>query len=370
MPTIRVRLDALSYDITVGCRIVHKLALQLQRVTKGQRLFVVYDANFFALHGKSLSKVVRRFKNSVEIVTPSGERVKSAAELNRLRDFLLRERISRSDFILAVGGGVTSDLVGFAAATTLRGIRWGVVSTTLLGMVDAAIGGKTGINHPMGKNLVGAFWQPAFVWCDTQYLSTLPRREIVSGMGELLKYAGLIGDPMIKMIAQYLNKGLLIDEKRIVPLITRGARYKAEVVAEDERESGKRMVLNLGHTFAHGIENALGYGKLRHGEAVILGLLAASELSLMRKKRTSIDLGKYRELVREGVGLVPVRKVTREQIISAMSLDKKRIGRKLHFVLLEKPGKPIIVDAPPDREVRKSITAMLDYYAKHGGQRA
>ncbi len=370
MPRINLRLKNSSYSITVGCHIEDKLLVYLRQQLGKRRLFVLYDANFFALYGTTLSRLLGRLKGATELVLPSGEKTKSANELGRIHDFLLEQKISRSDFVLAVGGGVTSDLAGFAAATVLRGVKWGVIPTTLLGMIDAAIGGKTGINHSRGKNLIGALWQPEFVWCDTWYLNTLPEREMVSGTGELLKYAGLIGRPMMEMVARYLNNGTLIDEKKVGPLIARCAKYKAEIVRQDERESGKRMVLNLGHTFAHGIENSLGYGKLRHGEAVILGLLAATELSKLHGSRNVKSLDRYAELVKIGVQLVPKGKLSPDKIMAAMSLDKKRIGRKLHFVLLDRPGRPIIVEAPPDRDVKKSILTMLDYYEKHGGQRA
>ena len=272
--------------------------------------------------------------------------------------------------MLAVGVGVTSDLVGFAAATTLRGIRWGVVSTTLLGMVDASIGGKTGINHVLGKNLIGAFWQPSFVWCDCQYLHTLPTRELISGFGELLKYAGLVGKTMTEPLADYLNNGLYIEDRKILDLIVIAAKYKAEIVQADERESYRRMVLNLGHTFGHAIEKVSGYGRLRHGEAVMLGLLAATELSMLENPRRTRALIEYRELVKRGVDLVPKQKLSADAIIKAMLLDKKRIGHKSHFILLDRPGKPIIVETPATAHVRKSITAMLDYYLRHGGRNA
>jgi len=232
----------------------------------------------------------------IEMVIPSGEKSKSVSTLNKLYDFLLNEKISRQDFIIVCGGGVTSDLVGYASATTLRGIKWGIVATTLLSMVDASIGGKTGINHQAGKNVIGAFWQPSFVYSDTYFLKTLPFRELVAGYGEILKYGGLIGKRMLTKIEKYRARNDFYQDKTLIGM---SAEYKANIVSKDEREENLRMRLNLGHTFAHAIETSTGYGKLLHGEAVILGLLAAVELSNLVNPESIQPLKYYKKLIIE-----------------------------------------------------------------------
>ncbi|MEW5994619.1 MAG: 3-dehydroquinate synthase family protein, partial [Candidatus Zixiibacteriota bacterium] len=285
-------------------------------------------------------------------------------------DFLLRNRAGRSDFILACGGGVTSDLVGYAAATAMRGIRWGIVSTTLLGMVDAAIGGKTGINHRLGKNLIGAFWQPTFVLGDLSFLQTLPRREMVAGLGEILKYAGLAGGQMPAKVDRYLEQDDLYCERLLLPLIRRSVAYKAKVVAEDERETNRRAVLNLGHTFAHAIENAGRYSALLHGEAVIVGLLAAVELSCRTRPRSAKYLEPYRRLITKTMRYLPHRRISIDRVLSAMQFDKKRVGEKMRFVLLTKPGDPHISSEIAARDVEASLESALKVYQSYGGRHA
>ncbi len=371
MPVINVDLGARTYPIIVGSDLLFQLEKYLKRHVGEGRLFVFYDAQVFALHGPQLQRLLKRLKlDAIEMVIPVGERSKSAVVLNKIYSFLFDVRISRSDFILACGGGVTSDLVGYAAATALRGIRWGIVSTTLLGMVDAAIGGKTGINHPCGKNMIGAFWQPTFVFCDTSFLKTLPIRQVVAGLGEVVKYGALVGDKMIIEIERYLSCGDYYDDKRLSKLVHLSARCKADIVATDERESGPRMLLNLGHTFAHAIENAVGYGKLLHGEAVTLGLLAAVELSCLLKPLSTKYLSKYRRIVERMIGHIPYRKINFEKTLAAMQQDKKRAGAKQRFVLLEKPGRPFIAGEVSDKLVVSSLEKSLTVYKSEGGTHA
>jgi 3-dehydroquinate synthase len=224
-------------------------------------------------------------------------------------------------------------------------------------MVDAAIGGKTGINHRLGKNLIGAFWQPEFVGCDLNYLQTLSRRDMVAGLGEIVKYAGLLGGRTPGGVRRYIDAGDLYDIKRLEPLVLMGARCKAGIVAADEREAGMRKVLNLGHTFAHGIESALGYGKLLHGEAVLLGLLACVELSRRVRPRSRRSLQQYDDLLASCLPLVPQRGIVAAKVMAAMKMDKKRASDRLNFVLLASPGEPFI----ENRINRRDVRAALDY---------
>ena len=368
MNTVKVNLGPRSYPVAVGSNISAQLAQRTGQAVGTNRLFVFFDANFYALHGDRINRYLRRStKKIVEMVIPSGEKSKSSAVLGKIYDHLLHEKISRDDFILACGGGVLSDLVGYAAATTLRGVRWGVVSTTLLGMVDAAIGGKTGINHRLGKNLLGAIWQPAFVYCDTYFLHTLPPRQMVAGLGEIAKYAGLSGDTMIEKLRRFVKAGDLYNDAMLRSLIVPSVRYKAEIVAMDERESGRRVVLNLGHTFAHAIERAAGYGRLLHGEAVILGLWAAIELSVLLEPGRAGRLASYRNLLEKLVTRVPRVKLESSNVLNAMALDKKRSAQKLRFLVLKAAGKPIIADNISIRLTRQATDNMLEFYRVHGG---
>jgi 3-dehydroquinate synthetase len=302
-----------------------------------RRVFAVFDAQVFALHGRHILSHIRRGnRRLLEFAVAPVEKSKSAKTLDALHSFFLRNGIARDDLVIAIGGGVTSDLAGFAAASVLRGVRWAAVPTSLLGMVDAAIGGKTGINHKLGKNLIGAFWQPAFVLCDTRYLSTLQPRELIAGMGEVVKYAGLAGGKM----------------------------------ELDEREAGDRAFLNLGHTFAHGIETATRTGRsLLHGEAVLIGLAAACELSQRRAKRSAGRLEDYSSIIEQYLRLIPYRRLDAARVWSHMAIDKKRAGGALRYVLLSEPGKPYLDDRVPAAEARAALRKAVNVYTKCRGSR-
>jgi len=359
-----------KYPILVGVDMTGQIVPLLKQHAGASRLFVFYDANFYALHGLRFARDLtfargRRF----EFVVPSGEKSKSASVLAGLYDFLLGQKVSRDDFILACGGGVTSDLVGYSAATILRGLRWGVVPTTLLAMVDAAIGGKTGINHPGGKNLIGAFWPPSFVFSDIAYLATLPKRHMLAGLGEVLKTAGLSGGKAVDELRAYLDSGNLYQMERLVSLVHRCAAYKASVVRRDERESGLRMVLNFGHTFAHGIEQALGFGRLLHGEAVVLGVDAALALGERRGHRSKA-LAAYRELTAALMRRLPRRKVDFDAVLAAMTLDKKRSAADQRYVMLRHIGQPVIEGKISPTAVRAALREAISRYGTYGGKDA
>lgn len=373
MAKIRVDLGKRSYTIATGTGTwPESLSSALLRTKIGRaRLFVIFDAQVYALHGRRiLAELRKRNFETIELIVPSGEKAKSTPVLNDIYTYLLDHSIRRQDIVLACGGGVTSDLAGYAAATVLRGVRWGVLSTTLLGMVDAAIGGKTGINHAAGKNLIGAFWQPSFVICDTEFLHTLPERELIAGLGEVVKYAGLAGDQVLTALRDYLSGGNSRNDRLLARLIRLSAAYKAGIVSRDEREGQLRMLLNLGHTFGHAIEKALGFGRLLHGEAVLIGLLGAVELSIRSDAKRARRLASYRELLLEMMALVPVIKIDVDTVLTAMTVDKKRSVKNLRFVLLDAPGKPFITDAVSPSAARGAVKRMITQYQARGGRDA
>lgn len=368
MPRVKVNLGKRSYFITCVSDDYGPLRTELSKKAQSGRLFILFDANAFALHGKRFIKSLRLPSKSVyELILPSGERYKNQKELSALQSMLLEKQIERNDFILAVGGGVTTDICGYVAASLLRGIRWGAVPTTLLGMVDAAIGGKTGINHPLGKNLIGAIWQPSFVHCDTLFLHTLPRRQIMAGCGEILKYAGLMSGPLADTFNRYLQNNNLYDSALLRQLILASVRCKARIVSEDESEAGKRMILNYGHTFGHAIENALGYGRLLHGEAIILGIYAALELGKLSGIEKNRSCENYRQLVIGMMAELPRRKLSAEAVMAGMGADKKRRSGKQKFVLLSRPGSPQITDRIEKKLVRVAVNEMINKYNRFRG---
>ncbi len=373
MAQIRVNLGDRSYPISVGSgKWENELSRRVKAVVRSEaKVFVLSDANVYSLFGSPIAAAVHRSeRTAIELTLPAGEKTKSVRYLNDIHTFLLDHKVTRYDLIVAAGGGVLTDLAGYAAATVLRGIRWGAVSTTLLGMADAAIGGKTGINHPLGKNLIGAFWQPSFVICDTDFLQTLPVRQLIAGLGEVVKYAGLAGDDFLAEIKRYLSAGDLLDERRLRKLISLSAAYKADIVSRDEREGKLRMLLNLGHTFGHGIEQSLGFVRLLHGEAVLIGLLGAIELSCLLKPSRTGRLHAYRELVFHLVSSLPKRKISADKVIDAMARDKKRREKAQRFVLIDRPGQPFITHDVSQQAVREAVTAMLEHYKAKGVRHA
>ena len=367
MVTITVKARELKYPVLVGQNLLSRLNVHLSRHVRTGRLCVVYDANVYALYGDRIRKAIGlRSVNVKELVIPFGECYKVASTLDGVYDFLLSQKLSRGDFVLACGGGVTSDLVGYAAATALRGLRWSILSTTVIGMADASIGGKTGINHRLGKNLIGAFWPPSFVLADTAFLATLPPRHVVAGLGELLKCAGLAGGSLAAHYNNYIAIGQIDDWKQVTRLLVGAARYKAAVVSRDEFEAGERRALNFGHTFAHALEQAGEYRQLLHGEAVIIGIAAALEAG----RRLGIghpSLDAYAGVVDRTMRLVSRRKINLDAALEAIQFDKKRSEAAPRLVLLERLGCPVITDSIDARILRSALTAALERYRAIGG---
>lgn len=369
MADIIVSTPTARYPIIVGNRIEKRLNLTVKQHAHGDRTFLICDSRFFALHGETLVRSLKGSTKRIEqFVLPSGEKYKQQKTVDSLYQFLLTAKINRSDFLLAAGGGVTTDIVGYVASTILRGVPWGAVPTTLLGMVDAAIGGKTGINHAAGKNLIGTIWHPQFVHCDQQYLQTLPIRELVAGYGEILKYAGLAGEPMFTRVSRLLDGK--VSAADWTTAIRQSAAFKAAIVSEDERESSIRAYLNLGHTFGHAVEKNLGYGKLLHGEAVTVGLLGTICLSMLADPKSAKQLKDYYRLVLSSTEMIPKHKLNAKAILEAMSLDKKRVNQSIRFVLLKKPGKPYLIDSLPNEMIQFAIEQMIADYSDYGGKHA
>lgn len=361
MPVKRTFVSAgtVRYPVITGKQALDQLPRLLRQCSHGSRLFVLIDSSVEALFRAPIARAIGTSDSKVIWLSiPGGEQAKTIAQWSSAQSVVISHGVSRDDFLLAIGGGAVIDLSGFVAATILRGISWGVVSTTLLAMVDAGIGGKTAVNHPRGKNQIGAIWQPSFVVNDLRFLATLPERELRSGYGELLKYAGLIGDPFLRRM-----------ERATVPnasLIHDAAAYKASVVSRDPREAGQRAVLNLGHTIGHALERAIGYGKIRHGEAVIIGLLAALELSVATFAPRTTDqrkeLDRYRSLLLRHCEQLPRFRTGVDALLAATAQDKKRTREGIRFVLIPRPGKPILLNVKDKAAIQFAVRAALDGY--------
>ena len=292
------------------------------------------------------------------IILPDGEAHKSWESLNVIYDALLAHRCDRATSIIALGGGVIGDLAGFAAATYQRGVPFVQIPTTLLSQVDSSVGGKTGINHPRGKNMVGAFWQPQLVLADTDTLRTLPDRELSAGLAEVIKY-GLIRDlPFLEWLEANMDGLLSRDKDLLAQAVERSCANKAEVVAADEFETageGGRALLNLGHTFGHAIETGLGYGEWLHGEAVAAGTMMAAELSRRLGWLSAADVGRVRALLRRAGLPVTGPRLGASRYLELMSHDKKVISGRMRLILLRRLGEAVTHAAAPYDDIVAAI---------------
>ena len=357
MRTLKVALGARSYPIHVGNHLLERGDLVLPHL--GAPLAAVVSNETVApLYLPGLAGALRAAGVQVtEIVLPDGEQFKNWQTLNRIYDALLENRCERATTIIALGGGVIGDLAGFAAATYQRGVPFIQVPTTLLAQVDSSVGGKTGINHPRGKNMVGAFWQPRLVLADTDTLRTLPERELCAGLAEVIKY-GLIRDlPFFTWLEGNMERLRAREPGALTHAIERSCANKAEVVAADETESGVRALLNLGHTFGHAIEAGLGFGEWLHGEAVAAGTVMAMQLSRRMGWLGEADLARTVSLF-ERAGL-PTQgpALGADRYLELMALDKKVTAGKLRLVLLEAIGRGVIRSDVPEAELRAAIGA-------------
>jgi 3-dehydroquinate synthase len=342
MQTLNVALDSRAYPIHIGAGLLMQADLILPYL-KRKNVAIVTNTTIAPLYLAQVANALRDAGVSVlEIILPDGEAYKNTETLNTIYDALLKNRCERSTTLIALGGGVIGDLTGYAAATYLRGVPFIQMPTTLLSQVDSSVGGKTGINHPLGKNMIGAFYQPKLVLADTDTLKTLPARELSAGIAEVIKY-GLIRDAdFFDWLEVNMSKLMALDEAVISYAVYRSCQNKAEVVAADEHETGERALLNLGHTFGHAIENAMGYGVWLHGEAVAAGTMLAADLSHRINMLSQKDLSRMQHLFLAAKLPIASPKLSVEQYLNLMANDKKVEDGKIRLVLQQGIGKAVI----------------------------
>ena len=360
MRNIPVQLGSRSYQIKIASKLLPRLGEECRRLKLGSRCAVITDKKVGPLYA---SKVIASLKQSgfepILINVPAGETAKSLANVQRCYDQLAAQRLERTSFIVALGGGVVGDLAGFVAATYLRGIPFVQVPTTLLAQVDSSVGGKTGVNLKAGKNLIGAFHQPRLVLCDLDTFRTLPEREFRAGLAEVIKYGIIYDELFFNRLERDLPKLLARKPAVLAPVIARCCEIKADVVGQDETESGLRAILNFGHTIGHALEAISSYGKYLHGEAISIGQVAAAKLScelagLPTQHATRItDLFK-----RAGLPIaVKLSPSQRTALFAAMRLDKKVSEGEVKFVLAERLGKVVWGRRVSDAAIQKVLTA-------------
>jgi len=361
METIRVELGERSYDIVLGTGVLKKIGNSLKSFGLSPKIAIVSNPTVFSLHGKLVVNAVRKAGfDAITISIPDGEEYKNLLWLQHIYNELLMHKLDRSSALIALGGGVIGDITGFAASTYMRGISYIQVPTTLLAQVDSSIGGKTGVNHELGKNMIGTFWQPRLVWIDVETLRTLPEREWVAGLAEIIKYGVIYDEDLFRMLEEKKDKILSLDRNVLTHIIKRSCEIKADVVSKDERESGVRSILNFGHTIGHAIETATDYKRYLHGEAVALGMCLEAELSQKLKFIDKKAVLRIRKLA-DSFGLPSVlpADIDIDHILSSMQLDKKAVAGALKFILPERIGRVRIHKGITEKVIKRLLKSSI-----------
>ncbi len=349
---LTVRAGARSYEVQIAHGVAQRLDDVFDAAGLPTRRFVISSPQVWRLHGE---RVLSGLTAEEPILVPDGERYKNLQTVGRAYEALIRAEADRGSAIVAVGGGVIGDMAGFVAATYLRGIALAHVPSTLLGQVDSCIGGKVGVNHPLGKNLIGAFHAPAAVAIDPSLLATLPRREFRAGLYEVVKY-GAIADPeLFARLEQDLASLFSRDPVALLPVIAASCRIKAAIVETDEREHDVRRLLNFGHTAGHAIEAVTKYRRFRHGEAIACGMLAAAALGVARGVTEREAFERLQKLIVQMGPLPPVADLAAGQVLDAIRHDKKVVNRRLKFVAITSIGSAIVLDDVMEDELRASL---------------
>ena len=353
-------LGTRSYEIVIGHGILSELGDALRELEPGSKQMIVTSGRVWNLYGGIARDSLEKsgFDVSVTLVSDD-EGAKSLQALARIFDRLLESEFERSSGIIALGGGVVGDVAGFAAATFMRGLRFVQVPTTLLAQVDSSIGGKTGVNHSNAKNLIGAFHQPSLVWADTTTLSTLPEREIRSGLAEIIKYS-IIADPaLFKLLSENVGSFSSTSREALIEIISRCCSIKACIVEEDEKEHGVRSILNYGHTIGHALEALTGYADYTHGEAVAIGMMAAARISL-EIGATDKDMVQSQERIIERAGLPTTSPIPPgpNEILHQLKRDKKRVDERIRWILPRRLGEVFPTEDVPSDVVLRVLHEM------------
>jgi shikimate kinase/3-dehydroquinate synthase len=344
--TLQVDLGERSYPITIGPNLLADPELLVRHIA-GRKVAIVTNTTVAPLYLAQLAAPLRQAGlDVIEIVLPDGEQYKNWDSLMQVFDTLLARQCDRKTTLVALGGGVIGDLTGYAAASYMRGIPFIQVPTTLLSQVDSSVGGKTGINHPLGKNMIGAFYQPRAVLADTATLGTLPARELSAGLAEVIKHGAIIDAEFFDWIENNMAQLVARDPQALAHAIKRSCEIKADVVRQDEREGGLRAILNFGHTFGHAIEAGLGYGQWLHGEAVGCGMVMAADLSHRMGDIDAATVARMRAVVASAGLPTMAPDLGTERWLELMEVDKKNEGGAIKFILLKQLGVPHITSAP------------------------
>lgn len=358
MKTLSVDLGERSYPIFIGRNLLGNPAL-VKPYVRGKQVCIVTNETVAPLYLDKVKAAFADFKTDA-VILPDGESFKTLETLNQVFDGLLQNKHNRTTTLVALGGGVVGDMTGFAAACYQRGVDFIQIPTTLLSQVDSSVGGKTGVNHPLGKNMIGAFHQPNCVVIDTDTLQTLPPTELSAGIAEVIKYGLIYDKPFITWLEQNVAAMRENDPQALAYAIERSCRTKAEIVGQDEKETGVRALLNLGHTFGHAIETSQGYGNWLHGEAVAAGTMMAADLSARLGWISAAEVAQIEALfVRSGLPVKPPASMTADEFKSLMAVDKKVLDGNLRLVLLSALGQAVVTSDFPVSALDETLQHFL-----------
>ncbi|MFH0989204.1 MAG: 3-dehydroquinate synthase [bacterium] len=354
---IPVHLGERSYQIHLGRTMLDSLAALLGDFFRLKSVVIITDRNVARHHLIPLKKYLEGLHyQTFCIVIPAGENQKSPSRALALYTRLLREGVTRKSLVIALGGGVIGDLAGFVAATYQRGLSLLHLPTSLLAQVDSSVGGKVGINHPRAKNMIGAFHQPVAVWTDVHYLLTLPQRQIICGLGEVIKYAAIFDKSFFQYLETVLPQILRLESDVLLQAVARCITEKAALVSRDEREDGERVILNLGHTIGHALETATNYRVLTHGEAVMLGLIAEGYIAQKMGLLDSVTLERLVALIQRVLWKFKIPSIRQAPVLQAIRVDKKNVSQgRNRFVLLKQFGEVHVVENVEEQLIRESL---------------
>ncbi|WP_036483303.1 3-dehydroquinate synthase [Myxosarcina sp. GI1] len=359
MPTITVSLPQTSYQIDIASGSLNQLGKQMQKLGVGKKVLVVSNPEIFDYYGDTCINSLQN--NGFETFThliPAGEQYKNLRSIEQIYDTALTNRIERSSTLVALGGGVIGDMTGFAAATWLRGVNFVQVPTTLLAMVDASVGGKTGVNHPQGKNLIGAFYQPKLVAIDPDVLKTLPEKEFRAGIAEVIKYGVIWDEDLFTKLeqAEHIDNFSAIAPEFLQTILVRSCQAKADVVSQDEKEAGLRAILNYGHTIGHAVESLTNYQQFVHGEAVAIGMVAAGKIAVRMGLWTKAEAARQDKLIaKAGLPLDIPSQLKIDDILETIKSDKKVKAGKVRFILPTKIGAVTITDRSTSELIKEAL---------------
>lgn len=340
MEELTVELGDRSYNIFIDSGMLDKLGERLKSFEFSRSIALITNPTVYGLYGKLVENSLKDANfNVCSIIIPDGEGYKNLLWVYHIYGELLKQRLDRTSALIALGGGVIGDITGFVASTYMRGISFIQVPTTLLSQVDSSVGGKTGVNHPLGKNMIGTFYQPRLVWMDIDTLKTLPKNEMIAGIAEVIKYGVIWDKEFFEFLKDNRDRILNLDKDALKFIIKHSCEIKAEVVSKDERESGLRTILNYGHTIGHAIETATGYTRYLHGEAIAIGMNLEARLSSLLSFLDSRDADMIRSMLASyGLPTEVPSDISGDKLLSSMELDKKVLSGKMRFVLPEKIG--------------------------------